>query len=154
MSTWTASGPRRRSRRRREEHSGNPTSTADGVQLVQWDCTSGAAGQLFTVTRVGPATMWLHMTSTSGKCVDLASASASAGAHIQQYGCTNASNGAAQYFVLEYRSGLTTPLVRIVNRSTGTCVDVNGASTANGTVIQGWTCNGSVAQDFYLVPGS
>jgi hypothetical protein len=38
--------------------------------------------------------------------------------------------------------------VRIVERHTGKCLDVNGAGTADGTKIQLWSCNGTGAQSF------
>jgi hypothetical protein len=40
--------------------------------------------------------------------------------------------------------------VRITERHTGKCLDVNGAGTADGTKIQLWSCNGTAAQSFEL----
>src|SRR5687767_915559 len=42
--------------------------------------------------------------------------------------------------------------VRIVN-TMGRCLDVAGAINANGTNVQIWDCNGSVAQIWTLSPG-
>jgi hypothetical protein len=42
-------------------------------------------------------------------------------------------------------TGATYTLIRA---GSGKCLDVNGAATADGTKIQQWTCNGSVAQQF------
>jgi hypothetical protein len=33
-------------------------------------------------------------------------------------------------------------------RATGNCLDVSGASTADGAKVQEWSCNGTVAQNF------
>jgi GH43 family beta-xylosidase len=38
----------------------------------------------------------------------------------------------------------------LVNRNSGKCLDVSGASTANGAKIQIWTCNGTGAQQWRL----
>jgi len=32
------------------------------------------------------------------------------------------------------------------------CVDVRGANTGDGTLIDEWTCNGTVSQQFSIVP--
>ena len=52
-------------------------------------------------------------------------------------------------------SGLPIPLAqffKFVARSSGRCLDVPGQSTANGTQLQQWDCNGTVAQAWRLVP--
>jgi hypothetical protein len=36
----------------------------------------------------------------------------------------------------------------IVNKNSGKCVDAAGAGTANATVVQQWTCNGTAAQSW------
>ncbi|MBU2665139.1 RICIN domain-containing protein [Actinoplanes bogorensis] len=42
----------------------------------------------------------------------------------------------------------------LVSRSSGKCVDVRAAGTTNGTAVQQYSCNGSTAQQFQLVPTS
>ncbi|MEC3978487.1 RICIN domain-containing protein [Amycolatopsis sp. H20-H5] len=42
----------------------------------------------------------------------------------------------------------------VVNKAGGKCVDARGAASANGTVIQQYTCNGSAAQQFQFQPTS
>ena len=42
----------------------------------------------------------------------------------------------------------------VVNRANGKCVDARSAASANGTVIQQYTCNGSAAQRFRFQPTS
>src|SRR5258708_5797294 len=36
----------------------------------------------------------------------------------------------------------------VVNKNSRKCVDAAGSATANGTVIQQWTCNGTSAQNW------
>ncbi|MFF0265402.1 RICIN domain-containing protein [Kribbella sp. NPDC004536] len=43
---------------------------------------------------------------------------------------------------------------RIANKGNGKCVDARAAGTANGTVIQQYTCNGTQAQQFQFQPTS
>ena len=43
---------------------------------------------------------------------------------------------------------------RLVNRSSGKCLDVPGASTADSVQLIQYTCNGTAAQSFRLVPQS
>jgi hypothetical protein len=40
---------------------------------------------------------------------------------------------------------------KFVVRNSGLCLDTPGASTAAGTQLQQWTCNGSAAQAFQIV---
>jgi hypothetical protein len=42
----------------------------------------------------------------------------------------------------------------VVNRGSGKCVDARAAASANGTVIQQYTCNNSFAQQYQFVPTS
>lgn len=42
----------------------------------------------------------------------------------------------------------------VANRTSGKCVDARGGSTANGTAIQQYTCNGTNAQQFQFQPTS
>lgn len=42
----------------------------------------------------------------------------------------------------------------VTNRATGKCVDARAAASANGTVIQQYTCNGTNAQRFQFPPTS
>lgn len=41
-----------------------------------------------------------------------------------------------------------------VNRNSGKCLDINGATNVSGTQLQQYTCNGTVAQKFTLTPVS
>jgi chitinase len=68
-----------------------------------------------------------------GKCVDVAGASTTNGAHVQLYTCNGTT---AQQWT---HTGNTF-------RSLGKCLDVASAGTANGTKVQIWDCNGTNAQ--------
>jgi chitinase len=68
-----------------------------------------------------------------GKCVDVAGASTTNGAHVQLYTCNGTS---AQQWT---HTGNTF-------RALGKCMDVTAAGTANGTKVQLYDCNGTNAQ--------
>ncbi len=70
-----------------------------------------------------------------GKCVDVAGASSTNGAHVQLYAC-NGTN--AQSWT---HSGTTF-------QALGKCMDVAAAGTANGTKVQLYDCNGTGAQQW------
>ncbi|MEQ0562193.1 RICIN domain-containing protein [Amycolatopsis sp. NEAU-NG30] len=42
----------------------------------------------------------------------------------------------------------------VTNKASGKCVDARGAGSANGTVIQQYTCNGTAAQQYRFTPTS
>ena len=91
-----------------------------------------------------PAGTYTIVNVFSGKCVDVAAASTSAGAVVQQYACNG--TGAQSFQVIDEGSGW----FKILNTNSQLAVDVIGASTANGTHIQQYTDNGTGAQRFSI----
>ncbi|GAA4721125.1 beta-xylanase [Phytohabitans rumicis] len=104
----------------------NGASTANGAQMVIWDCHSGANQQF---TQNGRA---LQVT---GKCLD-APPNASAGTRVQIWDC---SSGANQQWVFNSNGTIS-------NAQTGLCLDVNGGATANGSAVIVWSCHGGANQ--------
>ncbi|BCJ76397.1 alpha-galactosidase [Catellatospora sp. IY07-71] len=102
------------------------SNTANGTQPVIWDC-NGQANQQWTVSG---ATL-----QALGKCLD-APLNATAGAKAQLWACNG---GANQQWNLNTDGTIS-------NRQSGLCVDVNGAATANGTLVILWTCTGAANQ--------
>ena len=75
-------------------------STADGANVIQWTCHSGANQQM-NFRLVPPTTdTYTVVFQHSGKCLDVAGASLVAGANVQQWTCNNTS---AQRFRVEQR---------------------------------------------------
>jgi hypothetical protein len=86
------------------------------------------------------------------RCLDVAGASWYPGTKVQQWGCNNTY---AQKFVAKQNSDNTfTFYVYGVYAGKSMCLDVAGASKANGAQVQIWTCNGTDAQKFYVLPTS
>jgi hypothetical protein len=107
-------------------------STADAVQLQQWSCSGGVA-QSFSVQSSGGATPTSTSTPTATPTTTptrTATPTATA---------TTAS------------SSLPNGAYTITNRNSGKCADAAAAGTANGTVVQQYTCNGTSAQVWQLV---
>ncbi|HEX5685820.1 MAG TPA: RICIN domain-containing protein [Ideonella sp.] len=90
------------------------------------------------------ATRYVLVNANSGKCIDVAGASQTDGANIQQYSC----NGTlAQAFdIVE----ITPDVYKLLNANSGKAMDVAGGSNADGANIQQWADSGAAAQQFRL----
>jgi alpha-galactosidase len=86
---------------------------------------------------------YLLVRAGSGKCLDVAGGTAD-GMKLVQWSCHG---GANQQFRVE---PLGWGLLRLVDQSSGKCVDVERSGTADGTSLQIWPCNGTAAQTFAL----
>ncbi|MFD6530983.1 ricin-type beta-trefoil lectin domain protein [Streptomyces sp. NPDC060184] len=95
-----------------------------GARLMIWDC-SGSASQHWAFPSDGTMRVL-------GMCVQLAGGSTADGAVLRLAGCDG---GPAQQFELNQRHD-------VVSKLADKCADVQDEGTANGTLIQLWTCNG------------
>jgi alpha-galactosidase len=105
----------------------NLGSSANGTQMIIWDCHSGANQQL---SQVGQALRVL------GKCLDLP-ANATAGTRVQIWDCNGGTNQQWTFNGVGTISSVRYPTL---------CLDANGAATANGTAVIVWTCHGAANQ--------
>ena len=105
----------------------NQASSANGTQMLIWDCHS-ASNQQFTQN--GSALQVL------GKCLD-APTSATTGTRLQIWDCNGGTN---QQWT--FNGNGTIGSVRFPSL----CVDVNAAATANGSAVILWTCHGAANQ--------
>ncbi len=104
----------------------NGASSANGAQMIIWDCHS-AANQQFTQNG--------RALQVTGKCLDVPN-NAAAGTRVQIWDC---SGGVNQQWVMNSNATIS-------NAQTGLCLDVNGANTANGTAVIVWSCHGGTNQ--------
>lgn len=104
----------------------NGATSANGSQLIVWDCHGGANQQL---TQSGPALQVL------GRCLDVP-ANAAAGTRVQIWDCHG---GANQQWTFNGNGTIS-------NVQSGLCLDVSGAGTANGTAVTVWTCHTAANQ--------
>ncbi|MTK02053.1 endo-1,4-beta-xylanase [Micromonospora sp. CP22] len=100
----------------------NGANSANGSQMIIWDCHNNANQQF---TQNGRALQVM------GKCLD-APNNASAGTQVQIWDCSGAAN---QQWVFNSNGTIS-------NAQTGLCLDVNGAATANGSAVIVWNCHG------------
>jgi alpha-galactosidase len=105
----------------------NMGSSANGTQMLIWDCHTGANQQF---TQSGQALQVL------GKCLD-APTSATAGTRVQIWDCNGGTN---QQWTFNADSTISN------GRFPTLCLDVNNAATANGTAVIVWTCHGGTNQ--------
>ncbi|WP_426502373.1 ricin-type beta-trefoil lectin domain protein [Dactylosporangium sp. McL0621] len=101
-------------------------NTGNGTQPIIWDC-NGNANQRWTANG---ATL-----QALGKCLD-APTNAAAGAKVQIWDC---SGGANQQWSLNANGTISSV-------SSGLCLDVSGAGTANNTPVILWSCTASANQ--------
>ncbi|MEV0478457.1 RICIN domain-containing protein [Streptomyces prunicolor] len=120
-------------------------AAALGASLVG---LSGAAAA--AVGSVQPlALTYLPLTNyNSGKCLDLPESSSDDGQGLEQYQCNG---GANQKWALQYIDSDTSGnYYRIVNQSSGKCVDVRDRSSDNNAVVVQNGCNTQFSQQWKL----
>ena len=105
----------------------NQASSANGTQMLIWDCHTGANQQF---TQNGPELRVL------GKCLDIP-ANATAGTRVQIWDCNGGNN---QQWTLNGNATISS--VRFPNL----CLDVNLAATTNGSAVIVWTCHAAANQ--------
>jgi alpha-galactosidase len=104
----------------------NNGGTANGTQMLLWDCHTGANQR---ITQNGQALQLL------GKCLDVAS-NAAAGTRVQIWDCHG---GANQRWNVNANGTIS-------NAQTGMCLDANNGGTANGTAVIVWSCHSGANQ--------
>ncbi|WP_371478837.1 pectate lyase [Kitasatospora sp. NBC_00315] len=111
-------------------------SGADGVQLVQGACGSGARAWRLTTAAHG----YTLTAAGSGTCVGVREARTGAGAAVQQETC--ATGSAAQTWTVTAEDGG----YRLVNGGSGKCLAVKDGSAASGAPVQQNSCDSAPAK--------
>ena len=122
----------------------------DGARIEQWSC-NGGENQAFTLRPAGDGSFDL-VGAGSGKCVDVAGASGDDGAFVQQWGCVGAANQRWRIENVDRQTGAALVNQLLVSQLSGTCVDVTGAKTDNGSPLMVFPCNGGANQRWDLLP--
>ena len=125
-------------------------SSENGMSIHQEPCGDGHTQQAQAFTLVpspsNPA-QYEIVNRNSGKCLDVKDASQSDGAQIQQYTCLGWGQ-ANQIFEGVPVSSSDTSHVKYIAQHSHKCLDITGASTADGALLQQWSCNGGSNQAF------
>ena len=101
------------------------------------------AGAVRVLTNTQPQATFRLMNVNSGKCMDVANASRTNGAAVNQYTCHT---GANQRWYTWTVPGTNTKL--IINDWSGQCLDIPSGSTADGAQLQQFSCHGFGNQQF------
>ena len=109
--------------------------TRDGTPAIQYDC-HGGPNQQWRIDYAAPTTGTRIVSRLSGKCLGIDSGS---GSPVVQSRCTDSPN---QLWMREVV--IDGSILR--NVASGLCLDVPGASRANGAKLIAWTCNGGINQ--------
>jgi len=126
------------------------SSTADGVQLIQWPC-HGGGNQTFAFTPVsGTNDQYVIGTSTGGKCVEVSGASSADNATIEQRTC---GTGAGQRFrAVPVMINETNNVFALQAVHSGKCVAPSGDSSAGNTGLVQLPCSNATSRVWRL-PG-
>ncbi|MFK4105329.1 RICIN domain-containing protein [Streptomyces sp. NPDC019531] len=119
--------------------------TANGTVVQQYSCNNSTAQQ-WSFTATSDGYVRINNGNATGQVVDVADVSNADNApvHLWSYG-----GGANQQWLPVDEGG---GAYHFVNRNSGKCLDDPGASTADSVQFVQYTCNGTAAQRFQVVP--
>lgn len=123
--------------------------TTNGGNVVQWDYTSApASNDEWTLTQIGTTGYYKIINRNSGKAMLVAANGATNGTDIKQWDYTSGPLRDDEWalFPVGTFGGLTK--YKIINRCTGMCVSIQGASTANGAQVEQWDYLGQTNEEF------
>ncbi|MER6381189.1 RICIN domain-containing protein [Streptomyces sp. NPDC001127] len=120
-------------------------ATANGTAVQQYAC-NGTTAQQWRFTDVGSGSVHIDNRNDTSQVVDVTDVSTADNAPIQlwSYG-----GGAGQQWQAVDDGG---GAFHFVNKNSGKCLDDPGASLADSTRFAQYTCNGTAAQRFQVVP--
>jgi hypothetical protein len=115
-------------------------SSADGAEIIQWDC-HGGTNQQWEARAAADGHVQL-VSRHSGKCLDIDGASTANNARAILWTCHGGTN--QQWRLRDTGGGY----LEIVARHSGRCLDVVGSSTTNSTRLQQSDCRGTTSQQW------
>ncbi|MFF8905218.1 RICIN domain-containing protein [Streptomyces olivaceoviridis] len=120
-------------------------ATANGTAVQQYAC-NGTTAQQWSLTDAGDGYVRISNRNDTNQVADVADVSTADGAavHLWSYG-----GGANQQWLPVDDGG---GAFHFVNRNSGKCLDDPGASLADSVQFVQYTCNGTAAQRFQVVP--
>ncbi|MGW5581730.1 ThuA domain-containing protein [Micromonospora chokoriensis] len=119
-------------------------ASANGTAIQQYTCNNSTAQQYQFVPTSG-GYLRVNNRNNSAQVLDVTDRSTADSAPIQLWSYSGGNN--QQWRAESEGNGY----YRLVNRSSGKCLDVPGASTADSVQLIQYTCNGTAAQSFRLV---
>jgi hypothetical protein len=119
---------------------GGTNATANGVQLEQWTCFSGAANQAFTMQDMGGG-RYQMIASLSNKCVGTVNGGTTVGTRLEQRDCA----GLPQQ-LWSIASASTAGKYQLISAPSGLCLEISGGSAADGAMTGLGTCASTTNQ--------
>ncbi|MGW7382719.1 RICIN domain-containing protein [Streptomyces sp. NPDC054794] len=119
--------------------------TANGTVVQQYTC-NGTTAQQWSFTATGDGYVRINNRNNSSQVVDVTDVSTADNAPLQLW--SYGGGGNQQWLPVDDGGGA----FHFVNRSSGKCLDDPGASTADSVRFVQYTCNGTAAQRFQVVP--
>ncbi|WP_209445496.1 RICIN domain-containing protein [Streptomyces roseochromogenus] len=120
-------------------------ATANGTVVQQYAC-NGTAAQQWSFTDAGNGYVHIDNRNNTSQVVDVTDVSTADNAPIQLWSYGGGAN--QQWHAVDDGGGA----FRFVNKNSGKCLDDPGASLADSTQFVQYTCNGTAAQRFQVVP--
>ncbi|WP_374116016.1 RICIN domain-containing protein [Streptomyces sp. CoH27] len=120
-------------------------ATADGTVVQQYTC-NGTTAQQWSLTDAGSGYVRVGNANDTGQVLDVVDVSTADNAPVQLWSYGGGAN--QQWQAVDDGGGA----FHFVNRNSGKCLDDPGASLADSTQLQQYTCNGTAAQRFQVVP--
>jgi hypothetical protein len=127
----------------------NAWGTANGSAVIQWPCGTQQFNQewQFQPTDSGYYRVMVRQAPWLGWDVTGGPGATGTGTKIQLWGVGTPAGANQQWKPVALGGGW----FKFVARHSSKCLDVPGQSRTNGTQLQQWDCNGTVAQSFRLV---
>ncbi|MFJ9815093.1 RICIN domain-containing protein [Streptomyces sp. NPDC101151] len=119
--------------------------TANGTVVQQYTC-NGTTAQQWSFTATGDGHVRIGNGNSTGQVVDVADVSTADNAPVHLWGYGGGAN--QQWLPVDDGGGA----FHFVNRNSGKCLDDPGASLADSLQFVQYTCNGTAAQRFQVVP--
>ncbi|MGW0769016.1 RICIN domain-containing protein [Streptomyces sp. NPDC002676] len=119
--------------------------TANGTVVQQYAC-NGTTAQQWSFTATGDGYVRINTANNTGQVVDVTDVSTADNAPIQLWSYGSGAN--QQWLPVDEGGGA----YHFVSRGSGKCLDDPGASTADSVQFVQYTCNGTAAQRFQVVP--
>ncbi|MFF4606043.1 RICIN domain-containing protein [Streptomyces sp. NPDC001339] len=137
-------------------HSGQCLTIADGsfrneANAVQSKCADGLDNQLFELVPTDSATFEIRA-KHSGKCLEVADRDTKAGANVQQWWCVG--DAPQQRWRLSTVDVIEDLYELRPAHALDRCLDISGGSDKDGANAQQWSCNGTTAQRWRLLPAA
>jgi hypothetical protein len=120
--------------------------TSNGTVVQQWPCGSQKANQEWQLQPQGSGVYSIVNRNAPAEVWDVKNRGTSDGSLLQLWTYVGATN--QQWMPVPLGDGT----YKFVDAGSGRCLDVPGASTANGVQLQIFDCNGTASQSFQLSP--